>query len=108
MNWFVKTFATKNGEISKTAIFLTVITICLIGLWVFQSLFAGVSIGWWLVPEFNSMAAGTVASIFSILYVASNRLNPNSGISSTDLIDMKKEVEDGINKLRGNNGNTEC
>ena len=70
-------FAFKNGKISKTAIILSVTTFLILSLWVFQSLFAGVTFfGWWLIPEFNTMAASGIEAIVSSLYILnhSNRI----------------------------------
>ncbi|PIZ58618.1 hypothetical protein COY23_00280 [bacterium (Candidatus Torokbacteria) CG_4_10_14_0_2_um_filter_35_8] len=70
-------FAFKNGKISKTAIILSITTFLILSLWVFQSLFAGVTFfGWWLIPKFNTMAASGIEAIVSSLYVLnhSNRI----------------------------------
>lgn len=62
----VRVFATKDGEYSKTAVFLSLGLFLLLVMWAFQSLFAGVVfLGWWTVPEFS---VGTATSVVATLY----------------------------------------
>jgi CHASE2 domain-containing sensor protein len=62
-------FFKKNGQYSKTAIFLSLATIILLILWPIQSLCVGLVIYGWTIPAFNSGSAGAVMTILSTLYV---------------------------------------
>ena len=61
-------FCYKHGQLSKTAIFLSLATLLLLGMWGFQSLFVGVVFfGWWTVPAFSPGAATSVMATLSAL-----------------------------------------
>lgn len=76
---FLKTiwehFTFKNGQRSKTALWLSLYLFIGLFLWLFLSLFAGnILLGWWTVPEFDYMAFAAIASIVSGLYFANHNL----------------------------------
>jgi hypothetical protein len=91
----IKFFSYKSGKPSKTAFFLSLSTFMLLFLFVFQGLFAGVTLlGWWLVPEFNVAAATTVFGIMSAL----SCVNHSSLVEGNNI--TPKLIKDIIEKLR--------
>lgn len=89
-------FAIKGGKISRTAIFLSLFSIALLGLWIFQSLFVGVEFfGWWTIPEFNTGAATAVMTIFSALYVVNHNNVTGTNKRSKQINPPKEEISNG-------------
>jgi hypothetical protein len=63
----------KDGQFSKTALFLSLATIILLLMWPFQCLFVGVTLfGWWTIPPFSTEAAASVITILSGLYLVNH------------------------------------
>ena len=91
---FKEIFFYKNGQISKTAIFLSIATFILLALWLFQSLFAGVEFGgWWTVPRFDPSAGVTILFTLSALYVANHKLPGNQEIVTPEqLAELRQQV----------------
>ena len=99
----IKAFFYKDGEFSKTASFLTLATFILLGLWVFQSLFAGNEFGgWWTLPEFNVSAGVTILFTLSALYVANHKLpGQQEKITPEQFGELRNQVGDLINAVSG-------
>jgi hypothetical protein len=86
VNSFVRAFFFKNNSLSKTAVFLTIATAIILGLYTFTGLFAGATLlGWWVVPAFDSGAACALLTVLSGVYVASNSRLTDRISSQTDL-----------------------
>jgi hypothetical protein len=82
-------FFYKDGKLSKTSIFLSLFSLTLLAMWIFQGLFVGVTLlGWWLVPEFNIGAAVAVMSIFSALYIVNRSKVVDRSIQRAELAEM--------------------
>lgn len=69
---FKRAFFYRNGQFSKTAVFLSVAVTLTLLMWPFQSLFVGTTFWYWTVPPFNSEAALAVIGVISSLYVANH------------------------------------
>jgi len=100
----LKVFFYKDGKISKTSVFLSLFSFALLIMWIFQSLFVGVTLlGWWLVPEFNVGAAAAVMSIFSALYIVnrSKVIDRVGERANTAEVARIKKVADDIAEANG-------
>jgi small neutral amino acid transporter SnatA (MarC family) len=87
-------FVKKNDENSKTAFFLSLAAMSVLFLYVFQSLFAGtVFFNWWTIPEFSSIAAGTILTTLSGLYTINHGL-VNNKFKKQIKSDSKEEDSD--------------
>jgi hypothetical protein len=76
----IKFFFYKNGEPSKTAFFLSLATIIVLFLYLFQSLFAGTELAaGWTIPSFSPVAAATVLTTLSGLYTINHGLVNRTG-----------------------------
>lgn len=97
----------KNGEVSKTAILLTLGSFALMGLWIFQSLFAGAEFGgWWTVPEFNATAGVTILFTFSALYVTNHKIRGSQEtITPAEITELCQQVGDLVQSVKGSDQN---
>ncbi len=79
----------KDGKLSKTSIFLSLFSLTVLALWIFQSLFVGVVLfGWWTIPAFNIGAAVSVMTIYSALYI----VNRSKAVDRSGLRADTKEI----------------
>lgn len=103
MKTFIRAFFYKNGEFSKTAVFLTAATFILLALWPFQALFAGTELlGWWTVPEFNATAAMTVLFGLGSLYAVNHGwVNKDKGASTEQVQQIQSQLEGILNRFSG-------
>ena len=100
---FIDVFIKKNGEVSKTAIFLSIATILLLILWPFQSLFAGTEFGWWTIPDFNAAAAATVLGSLAALYTVNHGwVNKPGGPSAEDFAEIREQIDSVARSVKGN------
>ena len=99
-------FFTKRGEISKTAIFLSLATFILLFLWPFQSLFAGMTFfGWFIVPEFSAGAATAVMGSLAALYAVNHgwvNKQPGEELSPDDMVDLREKLDSFAQTISGN------
>ncbi len=107
-DWFrrmLDAFFMKNGRVSKTAIFLSLYSFCLLVMWVFQSLFVGTQFwDWWTVPEFSVGAATAVMTIFSGLYIFNHSKHVGTDQPEQDMEDLatlRSRVEQLTNAVQG-------
>ncbi len=100
---FSKIFFYKNGEISKTAIFLSIATFITLLLWPFQALFAGtVFFSWWTVPAFSASAAVSVLGSLGALYAVNHGwVNREGGITPADIAEVRASLDSVTNSIRG-------
>lgn len=98
-----RAFFFKNGKLSKTAIILSVATFIVLGLYIFQSLFGGVTLlGWWLVPEFSPGAATSIMGVLATLYVANHsRFVTGEDGSAERLANAREEVNKALEAVKG-------
>jgi len=90
-------FCYKRGQLSKTAIFLSLATLILLALWTFQSLFAGVVFfTWWTVPEFSAGAATSVMATLSALYLVNHSKLVRSDPDSPEAFEEAREAVDKV------------
>jgi len=105
----IKAFFYKDGKISKTAIILTLATFIVLGLYTFQSLFAGSqfgSNGWWTVPEFNVSAGVTILFTLSALYVANHKLpSHQEKVTPEQFGELRSQVSDLVQSISGRDKN---
>jgi hypothetical protein len=93
-------FFYKNGKVSKTAIILTLASLSLIGLWVFQSLFSGtVFAGWWTIPEFDAGSATAVMGTVVTLYCV-NHSKLVSGNDAAELEELRTKIDTVVASVR--------
>jgi len=89
-------FCYKHGQLSKTAIFLSLATLILLFLWVFQSLFAGVTfLGWWIVPAFSSGAAASVMGVLASLYL----VNHSKLVRGEPTVETLEEIRNSMDRI---------
>lgn len=100
---FAEIFFYKNGQMSKTAIFLSIATFVLLLLWIFQSLFAGTEFGgWWTIPDFNASAGVTILFTLSALYVANHKLpGSQETVSPEQWAELRQQVGDLVDSVSG-------
>jgi len=104
----IKAFIFKDGEVSKTAILLSIAGLVLVTLWPFQSLFAGVCFfGWWTIPVFDPGAAASVITTLSGLYLLNHSKFMRGSIEEAkDLVETKEKLDLVVDKLlRKDSGN---
>jgi len=71
-------FITKDGKKSKSAFFLSAATFISFTLWFIQSLFAGMTLWGYVVPEFNHIATIGMLVAVSSLYLVNHKVRASA------------------------------
>jgi len=99
-------FVTKDGQVSKTAIFLSLATFLMLFLWGFQSLFEGVElVDGWTVPAFSPGSATSVMGTLAALYLVNHSpLVRGKGVSAEDIEEMRQKVDRVVEAIERKDG----
>lgn len=92
----VKAFVMKDGEISKTAILLSLVGLSVVFIYFVESLFCGLNLWGWVIPEFDAMDATAVIGTISTLYVMNHSKFIKGGSESVEELAATKEKIDEI------------